>query len=166
MNINTLTTYVNQSVDDTFTVQEISRWFNTGVAQYNLLPPLTTYPTVVYGVTEDPETGVFNEQSEYPLDNTFMLGVMLPFVVSSVRASEASLSERQLYLQDFMRNAATFKRSIDVPLAYLRNQKNTDLSAYEIGEGIYLSDFTRAQFAGEWQRPAVFDEIVVNEEEE
>lgn len=165
MNINTLTTYVNQAIDDTFTVQEVSRWFNTGVAQYNLLPPLTTYPTVVYGVTEDPEAGVYNEQSEYPLDNNFMLGVMLPFITASIRASEASITERQLYLQDFIRNATTFKRTIDIPLTWLRNQKNTDLSAYEIGEGIFLSDFTRAQFAGQWQRPVVFDEIVVEEEE-
>lgn len=165
MNINSLTNYVNQDVDDTFTVQDISRWFNKGIAQYNLLPPLTLYPLVVYGVTANPQEGIYNEQTNYPLDDTFMLGIMLPYIVASVRASEASITERQLHLQDFAINASTFKKSIDVPLTWMRNKKNEDLSAYEIGEGIYLGDFTRSPFAGDWQRPSIFDEIVAEEEE-
>lgn len=166
MNINTLTTYVNQDVDDTFTVQDISRWFNKGIAQYNLLPPLTLYPLITFGVTSSPQEGIYNEQTNYPLDDTFMLGIMLPYVVASVRASEASITERQLHLQDFAINASTFKKSIDVPLTWMRNKKNEDLSVYEIGEGIYLSDFTRAPFAGQWQGGSVFQEIVIEEDEE
>jgi len=46
MDIATLTTYVNQDVDDTFTAEQIVLWFNRGIAQYNLIPPLTTYKSV------------------------------------------------------------------------------------------------------------------------
>jgi hypothetical protein len=60
----------------------------------------------------------------------------------------------------------TYKRSIDVPSSFLLNQKNTDLSNYEIGEGIFLADFTRSPFAGEWQRPSLFSEIVIDKDEE
>jgi hypothetical protein len=65
-----------------------------------------------------------------------------------------------------MMNATTYKRSIDIPLTYMLNQKNEDLSNFEIGEGIYLSDFTKAPFAGEWQRPSLFTEIVTDKDEE
>lgn len=160
MNLRTLTNYVNQDVDDTFTVQQISLWFNKGIAQYNLIPPLTLYPTIVVGAPG------LNENSTYPLDDTFMLGVMLPYITSAIRSSEAALSERQLHLQDFVQNATMYKRSIDIPLTYMRNKKNEDLSEYEVGEGIFVADFTRSPFAGEWQRPSQYNEIIVEEDEE
>lgn len=160
MNLRTLTNYVNQDIDDTFTVQQISLWFNKGIAQYNLIPPLTLYPSVILGAPG------LNENSEYPLDDTFMLGVMLPYIASSVRGSEAALNERQLHLQDFVQNATMFKRSIDIPLEYMRNKKNEDLSIYEIGEGVFVSDFTRSPFGGEWERGSQFNEIIKVEEEE
>jgi hypothetical protein len=94
-----------------------------------------------------------------------MLGVMLPFIASAIRGSESALQERQLFLSDFIQNAMTYKRSIDVPFSFLLNKKNTDLSNFEIGEGVFLGDFTRSPFAGEWQRPSLFSEIVAEEEE-
>lgn len=165
MNIQTLAEYVEQEVDDSFSTTDISRWFNKGISQYNLLPPLTKYPLISINQIATEENGLYDETTDYPLDETFMLGVMLPYITSSVRGSEAALSERQLHLQDFVMNATTYKRSIDVPLTWMLNQKNTDLSAYEIGEGVFLSDFTRAPFAGQWQGGSVFQEIVIDDEE-
>ena len=46
MNVNTIKNYVNQDVDDTFSAEQIVLWFNRGIAQYNLIPPLTTYKSV------------------------------------------------------------------------------------------------------------------------
>jgi hypothetical protein len=166
MNIETFAEYVEQEVDDSFSTAQISRWFNKGISQYNLIPPLTKYPYISIGETATVQNGLFDETTDYPLNNTFMLGVMLPFVSSSVKGSESSLSEKQLFLQEFMMNATTYKRSIDIPLTYMLNQKNEDLSNFEIGEGIFLSDFTKAPFAGEWQRPSLFTEIVTDEDEE
>ena len=165
MNIQTLAEYVEQEVDDSFSTTDISRWFNKGISQYNLLPPLTKYPLISINQIATEENGLYDETTNYPLDETFMLGVMLPYITSSVRGSEAALSERQLHLQDFVMNATTYKRSIDVPLTWMLNQKNTDLSVYEIGEGVFLSDFTRAPFAGQWQGGSVFQEIVIDDEE-
>lgn len=159
MNLRTLSNYVNQEVDDTFTVQQISLWFNKGISQYNLIPPLTVYPTIVIGAPG------LNENSEYPLDETFMLGVMLPYIAGSIRGSESALNERQLFYQDFIQNATLFKRSIDIPLTYMRNKKNEDLSIYEIGEGVFVGDFTRSPFAGDWENTSQFNEIVKKEEE-
>lgn len=166
MNINTLTNYVNQEVDDTFTVQEVSLWFNRGIANYNLLPPLTIYPTVQYGAVPDPVAGVYNEETNYPLDDTFMLGVMAPYITSAIRSAESSLTEKQLFLQEYIQNARTYKSTITIPRTYLRNQLNDDLTIYEIGEGVFLSDFTQAPYSGEWQRPSLFKEVIIDEEEE
>jgi hypothetical protein len=166
MNIRTLTNYVNQDVDDSFTVQEISLWFNRGIANYNLLPPFTLYPLVQFGVQEDVEALIYNQDTNYPLDDTFMLAIMAPYITSSIRASESSITERQLFLQDYLQNARSYKSSIGVPLEYMRNKINTDLAIYEIGEGIFLTDFTRAPFAGEWQSPSLFKEIAIEKDEE
>lgn len=160
MNIRTLTQSVNLDVDDTYTVQEISLFFNKGIANYNLIPPLTVYPTVPFGVQG------FNENSEYPLDDTFMLGVMLPFIASSIRGAESSLMEKQLFMQEYVMNAMSFKRSIDVPAEFMRNTKNDDLSVFEIGEGIFISDFTRSPFAGKWEKSSQFNEITKTKIEE
>jgi len=166
MNIELFSEYVEQDIDDNFATDVIARWFNKGISQYNLIPPLTKYPYISIGETATEANGLFDVTTDYPLDNTFMLGVMLPFVSSSVKGSESSLSEKQLFLQEFMMNATTYKRSIDIPLTYMLNQKNEDLSNFEIGEGIFLSDFTKAPFAGEWQQPSRFSEIITDEDEE
>ena len=166
MNIQDLAEYLEQEVDDSFATIDVARWFNKGISQYNLIPPLTKYPYISLGQTATVENGLFDETTEYPLDTTFMLSVMLPYISSSVKSSESSLSEKQLFLQEFMMNATTFKRSIDVPFSFLLNQKNTDLSNFEIGEGVFLSDFTRSPFAGEWQQPSLFSEIVAEKDEE
>lgn len=159
MNINTLANYVNLDVDDTFTVQEITMWFNKGIANYNLIPPLTTYPTITYGGDEP------NQNTEYALADTFMLGVMLPYINSAIRGSEASITEKQYFLSEYMQNARTFKLSVDTPSEYLLNSKNTDLSNYELGEGIYLANFENAPFAGEWSEGTDIGEMETIEEE-
>jgi hypothetical protein len=166
MNLQTLAEYVEQEVDDSFATVDIARWFNKGISQYNLLPPLTKYPLISINQIATEENGLYDETTPYPLDETFMLGVMLPFVSSSIRGSEAAIQERQLHFQDFLANATTYKRSIDVPFTWLLNQKNEDLSNFEIGEGVFLADFTRSPFAGEWQRPSLYKEIVANKEDE
>ena len=166
MNIEQFAEYLEQDVDDNFATNDIARWFNKGISQYNLIPPLTKYPYISIGAIATVENGLFDITTDYPLNNTFMLGVMLPYVASSVKGSESSLQEKQLFLQEFLMNATTYKRSIDVPLTYMLNQKNEDLSVYEIGEGVFLGDFTRAPFAGQWQGRSVFQEIVIEEDEE
>lgn len=166
MNIQEFAEYVEQEVDDSFATNDIARWFNKGISQYNLIPPLTKYPYISISQIGTVQNGLIDVTTNYPLDDTFMLGVMLPYVSSSVKGSESALNEKQLFLQEFMMNATTYKRSIDIPLLYMLNQKNDDLSIYEIGEGIYLSDFTKAPFAGQWQSGSRFSEIVTEEDEE
>ncbi len=158
MNIQTLSEYVEQDVDDSFATADIARWFNKGIAQYNLLSPLTRYPYISIAEIATAANQLYDETTPYPLPDTFMLGVMLPFVSASVRGSESAINERQLHLSDFIRNATTFKRSIDIPFEWMLNDKNTDLSDFEIGENIYLSDFNRAPFAGDWRRSSLFKE--------
>ena len=46
MNIYDLQTYVEQDVDDTFTTDEIARFFNKGIASFNLIPPVTKFPYI------------------------------------------------------------------------------------------------------------------------
>lgn len=166
MNLQTLAEYVEQEVDDNFSTADITRWFNKSISQYNLLPPLTTYPLVVIDEIATSENGLYDETTPYPLPDTFMLAVMLPLISSSIRGSESAIQERQIHFADFLRNAASFKRSIDIPLSFLLNKKNEDLSNFEIGEGVFLGDFTRSPFAGEWQRPSIFSEITISEDEE
>lgn len=165
MNIQEFAEYVEQQIDDSFATNDIARWFNTGISQYNLLPPLTTYPYISLGQIATTENGLLDVTTNYPLADTFMLGVMLPYVSSTIKGSESALNEKQLFLQDFRINASTFKRNIDIPFAFLLNKKNDDLSIYEIGEGIFLSDFTKAPFAGQWQAASRFNEIVIEKEE-
>jgi len=165
MNLVTLTNYVNLDVDDTFSIQDISLWFNKGISNYNLISPLTKYPIIQYGVSEDTENGIYSDQSVYPLSDTFILGVLLPFINSAIRGAESSIGEKQFYLQEFIANAGAFKHSVDIPFEYMLNAKNEDLSVYELGEGVYLTDFTRSPFAGAWSGGSVYSEIIVEEEE-
>jgi hypothetical protein len=154
MNIYELTNYVNQDVDDTFDVEDITRWFNKGIASYNLVSPVTTYPMAV--LDEDGEDwdgeGQYPSHSTtpYPLDDTFMLGVMLPFISSSVRGQESSLGEKQLFLQEYMMNATKYKSSSNVDADYLKIQASKDLAKYQIGENVYVSDMSFAPFKNDW----------------
>ena len=162
MNLINLRTYVNQDVDDTFNDVEITRWFNKGIAQYNLIPPLTTYPLFqLTGLSTDPGAVAANVyiDEDYPLPDTFMLGIMLPYIVSSVKAQEASVTERQLAMQDFMQNARMYKGSTNVDVDYMLNKQNTDLEEFQLGENVYISDMRRSPVAGKWYQASVYTEI-------
>jgi hypothetical protein len=182
MNIYDLTTYVNQDSDDTFSFQEVARWFNKAISNYNLIPPVTRYPfvTVDNFVTSNNneflDNGNFNNDavfnfaagddevgagSNYPLSKTFMLGIILPFIVSSIKGQEASLQERQIYLQEFMMNARNFKSISNIPQLFLLNQQNTDLELYQLGENVYLTDFNTSPFAGDWKKATSYKEVTI-----
>jgi len=154
MNIYDLTLYVNQDVDDTFEVEDIVRWFNKGIASYNLLSPITIYPMAV--LDDDGNawngTGLYPSHSTtpYPLDDTFMLGVMLPFIASSVRGQESSIAEKQLFIQEYMMNARLFKNASNVPYDYLKIKTARDLEKYQMGENVYVSDMSISPWAGDW----------------
>jgi hypothetical protein len=156
MNIYDLTQYVNQDVDDTFEVESVVRWFNKGIAQYNLLSPITTYPMAV--LEEEAEgtdwdgTGLYpsHSDSDYPLDDTFMLGVILPFISASVRGQESSLGEKQMFMAEYMSNASLFKTASNVPYEFLKIKTSRDLEKYQIGENVYISDMSISPWAGDW----------------
>jgi hypothetical protein len=171
--------YVNQDVDDTFTVEEIARWFNKAVANFNLIPPVTKYPfinmdnelttTVDEFVTGAEDTdgtdGFIGAYTNYPFSTTFMLAVMLPYVISAVKGQESSIGEKQLVLQEFMMNARQYKASANIT-QYLENQQNTDLELYQLGENVYLTDFTTAPFAGEWGKATSYKEVTITRNDE
>lgn len=156
MNIYDLSIYVNQEVDDTFPVEEIVRWFNKAIANYNLISPFTIYPMAY--LDEDSEgttwngSGLYPSHSDtpYPLDDTFMLGVILPFISSSVRSQESSLGEKQMFMQEFYTNARLFKNGVNVPYDYLRIKTARDLEKYQMGENVYVSDMSISPWAGDW----------------
>ena len=173
MTIYDFTMYVNQDVDDTFSTEEVARWFNKAVANFNLIPPVTKYPFINMDVEQtaddefsdnindsDASDGFVGAYVNYPFSETFMLAVMLPYVVSAVKGQESSLSERQLAMQDFMQNARLYKSSENIT-TYLRNQQNTDLSLYQLGENVFLTDFTTNPFAGEWGKASSYKEITI-----
>jgi hypothetical protein len=156
MNIYDLTQYVNQDVDDTFEVEDIVRWFNKAIASYNLVSPITTYPMSVLEEDSDDETwdgtGQYPSHSltPYPLDDTFMLGVVLPFISASVRGQESSMGEKQMFLQEYMMNATKFKSASNVDEDYLKIQSSKDLAKYQVGENVYVSDMSFAPFKNDW----------------
>jgi hypothetical protein len=157
MNISDLTQYVNQDVDDTFQVEDIVRWFNKAIASYNLISPITTYPMSFLN-GEESVNSVWNgtgqypayTSSSYPLDDTFMLGVVLPFISASVRGQESSIGEKQMFLQEFMMNARLFKNASNVDEDYLKIQASKDLAKYQVGENVYVSDMSFAPFKNDW----------------
>ena len=208
MNIYDFTNYVNQDVDDTFTIEEVARFFNKGIANFNLIPPVTKFPFInmnlasssstdaenefdtnlnntSYKVNEaenkynttgenantfthndsyDEEIGAF---AQYPLSNNFMLGVMLPFVVSAVKGQESSITEKQLVMQEFMLNARQFKSSLNIKTGYLVDgEGNAELSQYKLGENVYLSDMTQSPMAGPWNKASVYKEYVVTKKKD
>lgn len=200
MNIYDFALYVNQDVDDTFTNEEVARFFNKGIANFNLIPPVTKFPyinmnltvatgtdttneftdnlqnatykvdvaentytksnnTFAHNSTYDEEIGAF---TQYPLSNNFMLGVMLPFVISAVKGQESSVTEKQLAMQEFMANARQFKSSLNIKTGYLVDGvNNQELSQYKLGENVYLSDMTQSPMAGPWNKASVYKEYVV-----
>ena len=157
MNIYDLTQYVNQDVDDTFEVGDIVRWFNKGIASYNLISPITTYPQSILNDEEDvldpwDGTGKYPAytSTDYPLDDTFILGVILPFISASVRGQESSVNEKQVFLQEYMMNARLFKNASNVPYEYLKIKTARDLEKYQVGENVYVSDMSISPWAGDW----------------
>ena len=182
MNIYDFSNYVNQDVDDTFSVEEIARWFNKAVANYNLIPPVTRYPFITMDYTateqdefvvgsedgdyyansddeEDDEVGAF---TDYPLSKNFMLAVMLPFVSSAVKGQESSVGEKQMYMQEFMINARTYKSISNIKPGYLKDGgQNLELSQYKLGENVYLTDFNQSPFAGDWKKASAYKEYVI-----
>jgi hypothetical protein len=155
MNIYDLTQYVNQDVDDTFEVEDIVRWFNKGIASYNLVSPITTYPMSILDDDGNSWNGTAlypsHSTTDYPLDDTFMLGVILPFIASSVRGQESSINEKQLFMQEFMMNARLFKNASNVPYEYLKIKSSRDLEKYQMGENVYVSDMSISPWAGDWR---------------
>jgi hypothetical protein len=160
MNIYDLTQYVNQDVDDTFDVEDIVRWFNKAIASYNLVSPVTTYPMAFLEENAandeedpwEPADGLYpsHTTADYPLDDTFMLGVILPFISASVRGQESSIGEKQMFLQEFMMNARLFKNASNVDEDYLKIQASKDLAKYQVGENVYVSDMSFAPFRNDW----------------
>jgi hypothetical protein len=154
MNIYELTNYVNLDVDDTFEVEDIVRWFNKSIANYNLISPITTYPFAELNDDGDDWNGIgfypSHSTTDYPLDDTFMLGVILPFISSAVRGQESSLGEKQMFMSEFVNNARLFKVASNVPYEYLKIKKSRDLEKYQIGENVYVSDMSISPWAGDW----------------
>ena len=187
--------YVNQDVDDTFTNEEIARWFNKAIANFNLIPPVTKFPFINMNLTADTATDpvdefttslyntnykvdvaentyandtfthntVYDEEIgafvDYPLSNNFMLGVMLPYVISAVKGQESSITEKQLVMQEFMQNATQFKSSLNIKTGYLVDgEGNAELTQYKLGENVYLTDFNQAPFAGDWKKASAYKE--------
>jgi hypothetical protein len=202
MNIYDFAIYVNLDVDDTFTNEEIARFFNKGIANFNLIPPVTKFPYINMNITdntgtigtqfEDGQTdktyvvtgkenshsgGAFSHNtaydqeigalSEYPLPMSFMLGVMLPFVISAVKGQEASVTEKQITMQEFMANARQFKSSLNIKTGYLVDGAgNEELSQYKLGENVYLTDFTQSPFAGDWKKASAYKEYVITKKKD
>lgn len=144
MDLFDLTNYVNLDVDDVYTVDDVAKWFNKGIANYNLIPPLTKYPVVI--LTDD----AYDE--DYPLDDNFMLGIMLPFINNSIMGQEASLNEKQIYFQEFMMNAREHKKTYPIANDYLVDDVNTDLDTYRIGQNVFVSDMRYSPMQGEWSK--------------
>lgn len=148
LNIYELAQYVNLDVDDSYGEDEIARWFNKGIASYNLIPPLTEYPFIDI----DDETISDIADPYVFLDKNFMLGIMLPFISSAIRAQESAVMEKQEYYQEFLINATRYKMASNIDADLLLNPVE-DIAKYQIGENVYISDFDYAPFQSEWQRP-------------
>lgn len=152
MNLYDLTLYVTQEVDDNYTSEEVGRWFNKAIANYNLIPPVTNYPNI----------DVTAEYEDYThLNDTFFLGVVLPFISSSVRSSESSLSEKQLFMEEFMMNARTYKSAFPDKTFLINAIDNPDIDLYRIGENVYLTDFNQSPFAGDWRKATAYKEVTI-----
>lgn len=158
MNIYDLTNYVNLDVDDVYEVEDIAKWFNKGIANYNLIPPLTQYPTI--DLTEDG----YNATLE-PADSNFLLGIMLPFINNAIMGQDAAIDEKQLYMQEFMINAREYKKVYPIASARLVDNVNTDLDNYRIGQNVFVSDMRYSPMQGEWSQRSNYYSVKYEEEE-
>jgi hypothetical protein len=82
-----------------------------------------------------------------------MLGIMLPFISSAIRAQESAVMEKQEYYQEFLVNATRYKMASNIDEDLLLNPVE-GIDQYQIGENVYMSDFDYAPFQSNWQRPA------------
>ena len=154
-----LALYVNLDVDDSFSDVEIARWFNKGIAQYNLIPPVTTYPFVELILKGSNTDSKIYLDVDYPLDDTFMVGVMLPYINSSVRSQDSSLPEKQMFMSEFITSASRYKPQSNVPFTYIKDKKNTELEIYQLGDSVYVSDMTRSPFTNNWSAHSAYAEV-------
>ena len=182
MNIYDFSMYVNQDVDDTFSTEEVARWFNKAIANFNLIPPVTKFPFInmdaeitvanefennlnqdgYYANNNDLTDDEIGAYTSYPLSKNFMLGVMLPYVISAVKGAESSVTEKQLTMQEFMMNARQFKSSLNIKPGYLIDgEGNLELAQYKLGENVYLTDFNQAPFAGDWSKASAYKEYTI-----
>lgn len=169
MNIQNLREYVELDTDDVFSDKEIGLWFNKGIANYNLIEPLTNYPMVeiVENIPQNPAEGTFYYTNDYtPLNTTFMLGIVLPFIVSAVKGQEFANLEKEDYYEEFFRNSKTYKLTHPIPSEYLLDIKNTNLELYQLGANVFISDMTRSPMSGTWGSPSLYQEIVLEDGEE
>jgi len=159
VNIEQLRDYVELDVDDVFEDNEIARWFNKAIANYNLIEPLTKYPAITI-LTNVPNTappeGTYYITTDYsPVfgdnTNTFMLGIVLPFIVSAIKGQEFATMEKQDYMNEFMRNSRIYKLTHGINPKYVLDNKNLDLTDYEVGANVFASDMDRAPFPGNWR---------------
>ena len=166
MNIYQLTNYVNLDVDDVYEIKDIILWFNKGIANYNLIPPLTKYPSVATGETTDSDGNdkIDAYEENYPLDDNFMLGVMLPFINNSIMGQDAALTEKQLYLQEYMMNAREYKKIYPIANEYLVDDVNVDLDNYRLGQNVFVSDMRYSPMQGDWATRSNF--YTVTDEED
>ncbi len=66
MNIYDFTEYVNLDVDDTFTTDQVARFFNKGIANFNLIPPVTKFPIINMAIVD---TDNLNNDYTYKVTN-------------------------------------------------------------------------------------------------
>lgn len=169
MNVQNLREYVELDTDDVFSDKEIGLWFNKGIANYNLIEPLTKYPMIeiVETIPQNPAENTFYYTSDYtPLNNTFMLGIILPFIVSAVKGQEFANLEKEDYYEEFIKNSRTYKLTNSIPSEYLLDQKDTNLELYQLGANVFVSDMTRSPMSGTWANPSLYQEIILEDEEE
>lgn len=75
MNIYDFAMYVNQDVDDTFSNEEIARFFNKGIANFNLIPPVTKFPIINMNLQVNTGTDSVNEFTENLTNATYKVDV-------------------------------------------------------------------------------------------
>jgi len=160
MDIYALREYVNLDVDDQYDALDIALWFNKGIANYNLIPPLTNYPTI------DLNESGYNA-ALLPSDDNFLLGVMLPFINNSIMAQDSAIDEKQMYMQEFMINAREYKKVYPIPSQYLVDSFNSadNLDNYRIGQNVFVSDMRYSPMSGEWSNPSTYVNVKDPEEE-
>lgn len=166
MNIYEFRNYVNLDIDDSYSVIEIALWFNKGIANYNLIPPLTNYRTVAINTTDEDDNDFIDAyEDDVELSDDFMLAIMLPFVTASVKSSEASVEEKQIMMQEFIRNAKEYKLNNPISSNRRVDTENEDLENYKLGENVFLARFDNAPFQAQWSAASTYKQMTPEEEE-